>query len=116
MDMLIAPERLELAEAVRDYLAGTHGAEVLRRLDVGPNRDPAIWQGLVEMGLTGLLVPEAHGGLDFGWQGLGLVFEAMGRHLVCAPLLAQRWEEGWDRPLAQWREQLPSRGLADAEP
>lgn len=25
---------------------------------------------------------------------------------VCAPLLAQRWEEGWARPLAQWREQL----------
>ena len=25
---------------------------------------------------------------------------------VCAPLLAQRWEEGWDRPLAEWREQL----------
>jgi ubiquinone biosynthesis protein COQ4 len=25
---------------------------------------------------------------------------------VCAPLLAQRWEEGWGQPLAQWREQL----------
>ena len=25
---------------------------------------------------------------------------------VCAPLLAQRWEEGWSRPLADWRERL----------
>lgn len=25
---------------------------------------------------------------------------------VCAPLLAQRWEEGWDRPLADWRKGL----------
>lgn len=25
---------------------------------------------------------------------------------VCAPLLAQRWEEGWTRPLADWRQQL----------
>ena len=25
---------------------------------------------------------------------------------VCAPLAAQRWEEGWDRPLSDWREQL----------
>ena len=25
---------------------------------------------------------------------------------VCAPLLAQRWEGGWNRPLAEWREQL----------
>ncbi len=29
---------------------------------------------------------------------------------VCAPLLAQRWEEGWTRPLADWREQL---GIAE---
>jgi ubiquinone biosynthesis protein Coq4 len=25
---------------------------------------------------------------------------------VCSPLLAQRWEEGWARPLPNWREQL----------
>jgi ubiquinone biosynthesis protein Coq4 len=25
---------------------------------------------------------------------------------VAAPLLAQRWEEGWDEPLAAWRERL----------
>ncbi len=25
---------------------------------------------------------------------------------VCAPLLAQRWEEGWLRPLADWRQEL----------
>ena len=24
----------------------------------------------------------------------------------CAPLLAQRWEEGWERPLAEWRDRL----------
>ena len=29
---------------------------------------------------------------------------------VCAPLLAQRWEEGWSRPLAQWRREL---GIAE---
>ena len=25
---------------------------------------------------------------------------------MCAPLLAQRWEEGWHQPLADWRAQL----------
>ncbi len=25
---------------------------------------------------------------------------------VCQPVLAQRWEEGWERPLDAWREQL----------
>lgn len=38
---------------------------------------------------------------------------SFGLHLggVCAPLLAQRWEEGWETPLQQWREQL---GIAAA--
>lgn len=29
---------------------------------------------------------------------------------VCAPMLAQRWEEGWMQPLAEWRHQL---GISD---
>jgi alkylation response protein AidB-like acyl-CoA dehydrogenase len=72
MDMLLTEDQLALAETVRDYLAGTHGPEVLRRLDADGNRDPAIWRGLVDMGLTGLLVPEAQGGL-----GMGLVDAAL---------------------------------------
>ncbi|MFN6131387.1 MAG: Coq4 family protein, partial [Synechococcaceae cyanobacterium] len=35
---------------------------------------------------------------------------------VCAPLLAQRWEEGWDRPLAAWREQLGITALVARSP
>jgi len=31
---------------------------------------------------------------------------------ICAPLLAQRWEEGWQHPLERWREQL---GIASIE-
>jgi alkylation response protein AidB-like acyl-CoA dehydrogenase len=87
MDMIIAPERLELAEAVRDYLAGTHGPEVLRRLDAGPNRDPAIWQGLVDMGLTGLLVPEAQGGLGMGLLDAALIARECGRVCLAEPLV-----------------------------
>ena len=68
MDFRLSDDQLTLAETVRDYLKGTHGPEVLRRLDVEGNRDDAIWQGLVDMGLTALLVPEEQGGL-----GLGLV-------------------------------------------
>jgi len=39
---------------------------------------------------------------------------ALGR--VSAPLLAQRWEEGWDRPLADWREQLGVTALVERSP
>ena len=35
---------------------------------------------------------------------------------VSAPLLAQRWEQGWDRPLAEWREQLGIAALVANSP
>jgi ubiquinone biosynthesis protein Coq4 len=35
---------------------------------------------------------------------------------VCGPLLAQRWEEGWDRPLADWRAALGISAQVAASP
>lgn len=87
MKFLIAPDRLDLAEAVRDYLAGTHGPEVLRKLDEGDNRDPEIWAGLVEMGLPGLLIPEAHGGLGLTLLDGALVARECGRYALGEPLV-----------------------------
>lgn len=87
MDFRFTDDQLTLAEAVRDYLAGTHGPEVLRRLDAGPNRDPAIWQGLCEMGLTGLLVPETHGGLGLGLIDAVPIAVECGRVALAEPLV-----------------------------
>lgn len=87
MDFRFSDDQLTLAESVRDYLAGTHGPEVLRRLDAEGNRDPAIWQGLVDMGLTGLLVPEAHGGLGMGLVEAALIAAECGRACLAEPLV-----------------------------
>ena len=46
------------------------------------------WQGMVEMGWTGILVPEAHVGSDLGYLTFGLVLEALGKNLTASPLLA----------------------------
>jgi hypothetical protein len=86
MDFRFSEDQLALAETVRDYLSGTHGPEVLRRLDADGNRDPAIWNGLVEMGLTGLLVPEAQGGLGMGLVDAALIAAECGRACVAEPL------------------------------
>lgn len=87
MDLRFTDDQLTLADSVRDYLAGTHGPEVLRRLDAEGNRDPAIWQGLVEMGLTGLLVPEDHGGLGMGLVEAALIAAECGRACLAEPLV-----------------------------
>ncbi|HEX4848339.1 MAG TPA: acyl-CoA dehydrogenase family protein, partial [Novosphingobium sp.] len=87
MDFRFTEDQLTLTESVRAYLAGTHGPEVLRRLDEQGNRDPAIWQGLVEMGLTGLLVPEEHGGLGMGLVEAALIAAECGRACLAEPLV-----------------------------
>lgn len=87
MDFRFTEDQLLFADSVRDYLAGTHGPEVLRRLDEQGNRDPAIWQGLVEMGLTGLLVPEEQGGLGMGLVEAALIAAECGRACLAEPLV-----------------------------
>lgn len=87
MDFRFTDDQLTLAASVRDYLEGTHGPQVLRRLDQEGNRDPAIWQGLVEMGLTGLLVPEEQGGLGLGLVEAVLIAAECGRACLAEPLV-----------------------------
>jgi alkylation response protein AidB-like acyl-CoA dehydrogenase len=47
-----------------------------------------IWRGLTELGLPGLLVDEAHGGLGLGLLDAALAAEPLGRHVAPAPFLA----------------------------
>ena len=49
---------------------------------------PATWESMVEMGWTGILVPEAYGGSDLGYLTFGVVLEELGRQLTASPLFA----------------------------
>lgn len=87
MDFRLSDDQATFAETVRRYLAETHGAEILRRLDAGDSRDPAIWRGLVEMGLTGLCVPEAQGGMGLSLLDAALIATEAGRACLAEPLV-----------------------------
>lgn len=50
--------------------------------------DVAKWQAQSEMGLPGIIVPEAYGGSGMGYLSLGIVMEQLGRTLVATPLAA----------------------------
>ncbi len=47
-----------------------------------------IWRGLAELGLPGLLIGEAHGGLGLGLLDAALAAETLGRHVAPTPFLA----------------------------
>ena len=50
--------------------------------------DQALYTEMAEMGLTGVLIPEEFGGVDFGYLSMGLVAEELGRHLTTSPLIS----------------------------
>ncbi|MEW4467439.1 acyl-CoA dehydrogenase [Parasphingorhabdus sp. JC815] len=87
MDFRLSEDQLILTEGVRDFLSGTHGPDVLRRLDEQDNRDDSIWQGLTEMGLPGLLVPEDQGGLGLSLLDAALIAKECGRAALAEPLV-----------------------------
>ena len=50
--------------------------------------DAKTWQEMVDMGWTGIIVPEAYGGSELGFLTFGLILEETGRQLTASPLVA----------------------------
>ncbi len=72
-----------LKDSVAPFVAEQAPVSHLRKLRdeadaTGFSRD--LWAQFTEMGLPGMLVPEAHGGLGMGHMEAGIVLEEIGRH------------------------------------
>jgi alkylation response protein AidB-like acyl-CoA dehydrogenase len=80
-------EQLELSSVVRKFLEDKAPLAQARRLmETADGLDPAVWGQMAgQLGLQGLHIPEAYGGMGFSFAELGLVLEEMGRALLCAP-------------------------------
>src|ERR1700750_3139748 len=90
MNFLFTDEQLELRAAGAASRAGTPPEPAARRLmATEAGYDPAVWKQMSDqLGLPGLAVPEEYEGAGFGYLELGIVFEEMGRALLCAPYLS----------------------------
>lgn len=81
-------EHDELRDAFRDWLGTECRFDTLRNPpadDLAQRR--ASWSQLADLGWTGLLVPEAHGGLDLGLAATAVLYEEMGRYPVALPMV-----------------------------
>jgi len=88
---ILTEEQTMLRDAAREWTAERSPLTALRRVrdTAAPlGFDSAVWSEMGEMGWAGVLVPEAYGGSEFGYVGLGLVLEETGRTLTASPLLA----------------------------
>jgi len=80
VNFAFSDEQQQLRESVRTFLHAEVPAQTWRALlDDERGFTDEFWSKLVELGWTGLLVPEAHGGLGLGLVDVVVVMEEMGR-------------------------------------
>ncbi|MEX2208540.1 MAG: acyl-CoA dehydrogenase family protein [Myxococcota bacterium] len=91
MNFGLTEEQELLQETVRGFCEKECPASRLRPLfDAGQGHDPALWKGLGEMGLLGLVVPEAFGGAGLELLDLALVSEVLGQAALPGPFLGHQ--------------------------
>ena len=97
MTMILNEEQTMLKDSAKEFCAKNAPIAQLRKLrdeDSADGFDRGAWQAMAELGWAAIPFPEAFGGLDFGYKGLGVVTEETGRTLAASPLFATVWLGG----------------------
>jgi alkylation response protein AidB-like acyl-CoA dehydrogenase len=89
MDFEFSDEQRQLHEVVARYLNEQYGFDHFKAIKASAaGWDAGVWRGLAELGVLGITVPEAQGGLGFGpLETLGMMGEC-GRNLLLEPVLS----------------------------
>ena len=83
MEFGLTDEQKMLEASFRGYLGANLPMERRRAIaTAGTGHDGDLWQGLVEQGIAGLLVPERHGGSGLGILDAAVIAETLGYHAV----------------------------------
>ena len=90
MDASFTAEQDEIRRTLRELLQKRCGSNELRAaVDTPAGHEPALWTALAQqLGLPGLALPEAYGGVGCSPTELALAAEETGRFLAPSPLLA----------------------------
>jgi alkylation response protein AidB-like acyl-CoA dehydrogenase len=89
--MTLTDDQRLLQDTVRPFMAeeGAIKTQLRHWRDTGctDGYGTALWKQFAELGLTGILIPEAQGGAGLGQVEAGLVLEEIGRNLTPSPFL-----------------------------
>lgn len=91
MPLVLNEDQNMLKDSAKNFCSDNAPITQLRRLrdeNDSLGFDKETWNQMVELGWSGITVPEAYGGLGFGYMGLGVVMEECGRTLAASPLFA----------------------------
>ncbi len=103
------PVAVEFADSARAFLAARSPSTRLRKWrEQTPCFDRAMWLEMAQAGWTGILAPEAMGGLGLDIRCAGAIAEATGAHLIPEPFI------GGAVQVMDLLVRLPASGLRDS--
>ena len=91
MSLVLSEDQQLLKDSAKAFVDQSAPVSVLRGLRDSKDAqgyDQNLWRQMLELGWAGMAIPEAYGGFEFGYGGLGVVLEESGRTLVSSPLIA----------------------------
>jgi alkylation response protein AidB-like acyl-CoA dehydrogenase len=89
MEFSLTTTQKELQESINKALIKISSLERVRRHAQDRETFASdVWQGLVDLGITGLMIPEAYGGLGLNILDAALVAESLGQFVVPSPFLS----------------------------
>src|SRR5439155_1141445 len=95
MDFGLSDDQLLLKDTIRRYLESECPTTRVRAImESETGHDPALWQGLADLGVPGLAIPTAHGGSGLELLDLALAAEELGWACTPGPFLASAMAEG----------------------
>lgn len=91
MKLILNEEELYLKETAKNFAENTTPVNHFRSLR--DNKDPQLWSNdvwkeMVELGWSGILIPEEYGGSNFGLTGICAILQECGKTLAPSPLFA----------------------------
>ena len=91
MALILNEEQQSLKDIAREFLQNnapvTHFREI-RDTENELGYDESLWKEMVNLGWSGILIPEEYGGFDFGMVGMGSILEEAGKTLTPSPLFS----------------------------
>jgi len=91
MKLILTEEQQFLKDTAQSFSRDKTPTNHFRQLRDDNNTkcwDDSIWQEMVQLGWSGILVPEDFGGSDFGVAGISVIMQELGKTLTPSPLLA----------------------------
>jgi alkylation response protein AidB-like acyl-CoA dehydrogenase len=88
---VLSEEQTMLRDMAREWTSNESPVNAWRKVrdaDDGAGYDASVYGEMAQMGWSGIIIPEAFGGSDFGWLSLGLVIEELGKTVTASPLAA----------------------------